>query len=268
MDLRDYREMPDEGIFDKIERRVRMRRWLRVGAVALAVAAVAVAVPLLLPWGKDEVSSAAMSVVTEAPIEEQPSSIADNERLVPTNQDIASSELQQPLESPKPRNVEPSFAPMPAQTTLSSLSEQVQPSLPPMTVRHEETSLEELIMALDEPTSADADLSSTAAKDGGAAPVTPHYDNILWAPNIISPIAEEEENREFKVKSTSAVNDFRMVVFNRGGRQVFSTNDINQGWDARHDGVLVSQGTYVWIARFRDSSGTIRQEKGTVTVVR
>ena len=106
------------------------------------------------------------------------------------------------------------------------------------------------------------------AKDGGAAPVQPHYDNVLWAPNIIMPMADAEENRVFKVKSTSAVSNFRMVVYSRDGRPVFSSNDIDQGWDARRDGSLVPQGTYVWIARFRDSAGSIRQEKGTVTVVR
>ena len=96
--------------------------------------------------------------------------------------------------------------------------------------------------------------ASTDAKFGGIEPEPYHEDNLLWAPNIIVPSGDKEENRVFKVKSTSAVSNFRMVVYSRDGRPVFSSNDIDQGWDARRDGSLVPQGTYVWIARFRDSA--------------
>ena len=51
MDLRDYREMPDEGLFEKIERRVRLRRWTRLGGVVAAVVVLAAGAVWLLPQG-------------------------------------------------------------------------------------------------------------------------------------------------------------------------------------------------------------------------
>ena len=65
MDWRDYREMPDDGLFEKIERRVRLRRWARIGGVTAAVVAVAVAVPLMLPWDNSvEVEPEVVAVTT------------------------------------------------------------------------------------------------------------------------------------------------------------------------------------------------------------
>ena len=142
-----------------------------------------------------------------------------------------------------------------------------EPALPPATVQAEVTPVADLIIEDEEPVNT-SDATVPAVKSGESTPSTPHYDNVLWAPNIISPMAEEDENRVFKVKATSTVSDFHMVVYNRGGRQVFASNDINRGWDARREGSMVPQGTYIWVARFRDSSGTLRQEKGSVTVVR
>jgi gliding motility-associated-like protein len=110
--------------------------------------------------------------------------------------------------------------------------------------------------------------NTPAEKDGSQIPVTPHYDNLLWAPNVIAPAADDERNRVFKVTATSAVSHFHLIIFNRGGRQVFATDDINATWDATMGGVPLSQGTYVWVAKFRDSDGVLRQEKGTVTVIR
>ena len=105
-------------------------------------------------------------------------------------------------------------------------------------------------------------------KGGTPAPSTPHYDNLLWAPNAIAPAADVDENRVFKVTATSAVSHFHLIIFNRGGRQVFATDDINATWDATMGGVPLSQGTYVCVSKFRDSDGVLRQEKGTVTVIR
>lgn len=95
-----------------------------------------------------------------------------------------------------------------------------------------------------------------------------HYENLLYAPNVIVPSGDDDRNRLFKLTSSSEVSDFHMYIFNRGGRQVFSSTDINRSWDATHDGTPLPQGAYVWVARFRDSSGNLHEEKGTVTVLR
>lgn len=266
MDLREYKGTPDEGLYEKIEHRLRLRRRVRTGAVAAVVAAVAVALPLLLPSGKEAGTVAQETASVEAPVMAvAEGTTATTPELMPQPATVQHEESVAQPERRTTADVVP--APLPDSPTVPSQHLQEQPSLPPTTVRLDEDALADLIMEVDEGDNA-AEPATTTAKSGEGTPDTPHYDNLLWAPNIIAPFAEDEANREFKVQSTSAVSDFRMVIYNRGGRQVFITNDINRAWNARSDGNPVPQGTYVWIARYRDSAGTLRQEKGTVTVVR
>ena len=89
-------------------------------------------------------------------------------------------------------------------------------------------------------------------------------DTLLWAPNIILPNDDREENRVFFVKVFDAVTDFHLQIFNRRGMKVYSTEDVSFSWTADH----APQGGYVWIATFRGSDGRPHRENGTVVVVR
>lgn len=152
---------------------------------------------------------------------------------------------------------------LPATTAAPS---QTAPELPRSGVASTDTPFAELI--LESAAGAGAAPAVHPKTDEPTTPATPHYDNLLLAPTVIVPAADEEENRRFKVLAAEEVSDFRMAIFNRAGRQVFSTQNIDQAWDATHDGTLVPQGAYVWVARYRDSEGHPRSEKGTVVVVR
>ena len=291
MDLREYKEMPDDGLYEKIEHRLRLRRWVRTGAVTAVVAVVAVVTTLLLPWGKGVDTVAQKTASVQAPVmavtegtaatapdlTAQPATVQHEESVAQPVRRTAADVAQENSLTPSPSPIGEGSRYSLHSTPLSNrrgvggeagVAQEIgEAALPPMTVKRDEAPLADLIMEADEGAGT-AEPATTTAKSGEETPDTPHYDNLLWAPNIIAPYAENEANREFKVQATSEVSDFRMVIYNRGGRQVFIANDINRAWDARSDGNPVPQGTYVWIARYRDSSGTLRQEKGTVTVVR
>lgn len=140
------------------------------------------------------------------------------------------------------------------------------PVLPESQVAPVQTDVDALIV--DDQPSAAGVATATEPKSDPSAPVRPHEDNVLWAPNAIAPDYDDEAVREFRLVATSDVSDFRLVIMNRGGRQVYSSGDIGQGWDGTCDGMRVPQGAYVWVARFRDTDGHQRQERGTVTVIR
>ena len=90
----------------------------------------------------------------------------------------------------------------------------------------------------------------------------------LWAPNVIIPDGDQEENRTFSLRFSDEVTGFKLYIFNRNGRQVAYSNDPAYRWDATHSGTRLPQGTYVWVAQFRDSHDRPVQKKGTVTVRR
>lgn len=58
------------------------------------------------------------------------------------------------------------------------------------------------------------------------------------------------------------------TVFDRWGRQVFTTTNAGVGWDGTLNGQTLQAGVYVWVAMGVDISGRTVQRKGTVILVR
>lgn len=290
VDLRDYKVQPDAGLFERIERRVRLRRQARMGAVAAVVVAAMVAVPLLLSRGNDdgytegEVESGkrevASSAVVEHPLVSVPDVEVESGRWKAENTEVKSGKrkMESPEVKSEKRNVKNNAthdgeSPLSTPVTLTPPVAQApvsvrppQATIPSSTVQPVTTPLAELI--LEDDVAGNVTSSASTAGSGENAPSSSRYNDMLWAPNVVMPAAELDQNRLFRVVASGEVHDFRLVVFNRGGRQVFSSSDITTPWDATFDGSPVPQGAYVWVARFRDAEGVVRQEKGTVTVVR
>lgn len=267
MDLRDYREMPDNGMFEKIEHRMRVRRVTRL-AVSAGVVVAAVGTVLLLGVGGRKVEVAlqpsSLSPQTVAAVEVpevttvEPVVGQQHEAEVVTNGQVAkevAAVQQTPAEREEVLVYDCDFGVPVVEETKSTVTEK------PVQVAEENP------IAVEEKRVQEVE-TPVAEKGGTPTQETQHYDNILWAPNAIAPAADDERNRLFKVTATSEVSNFHLIIFNRGGRQVFATDDINEAWDATMGGSPLSQGTYVWVAKFRDSDGALRQEKGTVTVIR
>ena len=63
------------------------------------------------------------------------------------------------------------------------------------------------------------------------------------------------------------VTKYALYIFNRWGQQVFSTNDINEGWDGTFDGSPCNPGVYVWTLYYEDE-GEQLTNKGSVTLVK
>ncbi len=59
------------------------------------------------------------------------------------------------------------------------------------------------------------------------------------------------------------VHTFNMQLYDRWGRRVFETNDIQQGWDGNGHAADV----YIYLIRYEDDYGAW-QEKGNVTLMR
>ena len=64
------------------------------------------------------------------------------------------------------------------------------------------------------------------------------------------------------------INNFRMSIFNRWGELVFTTEDINQGWDGTRDGKLMPEGSYAFRADLIDNLGRTFNETGGVLLLR
>ena len=59
-----------------------------------------------------------------------------------------------------------------------------------------------------------------------------------------------------------------MQIYNRSGALVFSTRDINNGWDGKMKGSDMPMGSYVYIIEYKDAATGIHRQKGTVVLIR
>ncbi|GAB4094503.1 Ig-like domain-containing protein [Flaviaesturariibacter terrae] len=68
---------------------------------------------------------------------------------------------------------------------------------------------------------------------------------------------------------TVGLSTFRSFhIYDRMGRELFATNQINQGWDGTLRGTALPAETYIWVVEGRDSNGQIIRKTGQVVLVR
>lgn len=91
-----------------------------------------------------------------------------------------------------------------------------------------------------------------------------HY---LWAPTAVYVYDTDPNNSQFRVYIDAPI-EFDLKIFNRWGEMVFQTNNPEIAWDCKYKGSYVTQGAYVWVAKYRyaDKKKKIFTDKGTVYI--
>lgn len=294
MNLKDYKVQPDEGLYEKIEHRLKVRRMARVwSAVAGVVAVCAVVVAMMTRSTVENIVG--QSTVAEKVI--QGVAVQEEDRLFRQSQATATSPLpgsagDMACDRSRANIGEELVSVSRATESIDKEDNSVSISAPKLVevdsrrvdgvckneavapvVPAEPTEATGTVDAIGQPvvsiSSADEEqpeAETSATVKAGATPV--HIDNLIWAPNVIVPNGDEIDNRSFKLKFSSTVTHFHIHIYNRGGRLVFTSTSSSFEWDGTAHGSALPQGTYVWVAQFRDTAGHPREEKGTVTIIR
>lgn len=96
---------------------------------------------------------------------------------------------------------------------------------------------------------------------------------IVKEPKIIYPTAFTPdkqgpvENEIFKVFGLY-IAKFEMHIFNRWGELIYSTTDIDSGWDGTYKGAEVPDGNYAFVARLKDLTGNSFTRSGSIVLLR
>lgn len=94
---------------------------------------------------------------------------------------------------------------------------------------------------------------------------------ILKDPNLFHPTAftpnGDNLNDIFTVFGQYVV-DFEMDIFNRWGELLFTTDNLEQGWDGTFRGNEMPEGTYTFIAHIKDRAGRTFKRSGSVLLLR
>ena len=72
----------------------------------------------------------------------------------------------------------------------------------------------------------------------------------------------------FKPKFAGPISGYQFSIYNRWGKQVFSSKDPYAGWNGTVKGLQQPIGVYIWICSYSLDGHPVRTEKGIVTLIR
>jgi gliding motility-associated-like protein len=93
------------------------------------------------------------------------------------------------------------------------------------------------------------------------------YKSPISIPNAFSPNGDGRNDR-FRIMGVTFQTLAEFRVYNRWGQEVFSTKDINDGWDGTFNGKPMEIGAYNYIIRVAFPDGGSETYKGDVTLLR
>ncbi len=91
---------------------------------------------------------------------------------------------------------------------------------------------------------------------------------FIFFPNSFSP-NNDGENDMLRVRAKDAfIDEVYWIVYSRWGERVFEANSLNEMWDGRFNGELVSPDAYGYYLRVTCTDGDVFEKRGNVTVLR
>lgn len=88
----------------------------------------------------------------------------------------------------------------------------------------------------------------------------------FYVPNTLNPLSKNHTLRV--IGSSIDVDNSSMIVFNRWGEQIFTTNDIKTGWSVDATTTFVPMGVYFYDVAIMDLNGNKHRLSGSVRVIR
>lgn len=76
------------------------------------------------------------------------------------------------------------------------------------------------------------------------------------------------KNDQFRPMLFGNVKSYRFTVYNRWGEIVFQTAELQKGWNGKITGLQQETSVFIWTCTYQLEGGEIKQEKGTVMLVR
>lgn len=106
------------------------------------------------------------------------------------------------------------------------------------------------------------DANSCTASDT----VTIYFDPLIYVPNAFTPNGDHWNNYFRAI--THNISSLELLIFNRWGEIVYSTESIDHEWDGTYNGLPVPDDVYVWQIDYIDLKGNEKRLRGHVTVLR
>ncbi len=91
-------------------------------------------------------------------------------------------------------------------------------------------------------------------------------DPYLYVPSAFTP-DNNQINDDFRPVGTEIIQ-FHIMIFDRYGKLIFESNNLENAWDGTFEGQPAQEGAYVWRIDATVNKGDKVNRKGTVTLLR
>jgi gliding motility-associated-like protein len=109
------------------------------------------------------------------------------------------------------------------------------------------------------------------ANEAGLSQAVSNVITIIKDPNLFYPTGftpnGDNLNDVFNVFG-QYITDFEMKIFNRWGELMFTTANLEEGWDGNFKGNAMPEGTYTFVANITDVAGRTFKRSGSVLLIR
>jgi gliding motility-associated-like protein len=109
------------------------------------------------------------------------------------------------------------------------------------------------------------------ANDAGVAQSVSNPVTIVKDPNLFYPTAftpnGDSLNDIFNVFG-QYISSFQMDIFNRWGELMYTTTDLEKGWDGKFKGIDMPEGTYTFVAKITDFAGRDFKKSGSILLLK
>ena len=106
----------------------------------------------------------------------------------------------------------------------------------------------------------------SAGNCADSATVRVRVEQKLFMPNAFTP-NNDARNDVYRIPPDTKIDLKDFSIFNAWGQKVFSTSEIDRGWDGTVKGVLQNSGTYIYVVVGSDVQGPV-YKKGTFQLIR
>jgi len=276
--MNNYQPQPDAEVWNRIDSTLRRRRITR-WAAAISGTALMVASALLLIMPK-----------AEEPLVEQ----QEETSLVVAMNEIATPEIQEentlqttaqqaerrikasPKTTPAPAQVANSNSSCQMAALPSSVTPQVKVNIPATPSKKEvapvSSEIQPQTTAPQPENTMQQKPKAEIKKPAGSKinPNTPADELVVWIPNAFAPNDPSGNARTFHIvpNDGSSISQFKIFIYNRGGRQVFYSTDLNFAWDGTAKGQDQPAGAYAYKIEYKDAVKGLQHVTGSVILVR
>lgn len=89
----------------------------------------------------------------------------------------------------------------------------------------------------------------------------------FYVPTAFSPNGDGR-NDLFRPLLFGNVKQYRFTIYNRWGEVVYQTTELQKGWNGKVTGLQQDNNVFIWTCTYQLEGGEMKQEKGTVMLVR